>query len=552
MKSHHVSLPIVAALVAAFPAAAQTLPDAGQTLQELQRPPVPVQRPAPTLNLPQDAPVQGGDGLRFKVQTVRLEGDKTIDAAALRSDLEGLSGKEVSLGDLRREARRLTGMLREAGYPLARVVLPAQEVRDGLVRFQLLEGNLGRVRPDNRSRVDDERLGIVLAAQFEPDAPLTAAALERTLLLSADLPGVGPVTGTLAPGDRVGTSDLTVSVDPGKAMEGELTADNFGNRYTGENRVSARLDWNSPTGTGDRVRANITATDEHLYYGRLAYDRPLGGNGLRLGAAFSRSQYSLGREFAALNAHGKADTVSLYSNYPIVRSRANSIWLGATFDRRKLKDQVDATTTNTGKTGDTLSLALEGDWQDGLLGGGANRWRLAAVSGRLSIDSPEAKATDAAGPRTAGSYSKWQTSFSRQQAIDAETQVTGNLQGQWAGKNLDSSEKFVLGGAYGVRAYPQGEGIGDEGLLANLELHRTLMPGLEGKLFYDWGQVRINRNPGFTTTANNVTLGGFGLGLDWRTDDVFLGASLAWRDRQSSVSSPDKRPRIWLQAGIRF
>ena len=49
--------------------------------------------------------------------------------------------------------------------------------------------------------------------------------------------------------------------------------------------------------------------------------------------------------------------------------------------------------------------------------------------------------------------------------------------GQLADKNLDTAEKFYLGGPGGVRAYPQGEATGDQGYRLSGEL-RLLVPGL--------------------------------------------------------------------------
>lgn len=544
--------PISLALVlAAAPAWAQTPPNAGQILQELERPAVPAPRAAPTLQLPEETDGQADGKIRFTVREARLEGGEALDTAPLRAELDSLGGKEASLGDLRRLARQLTQMLRDSGYALARVVVPAQEIRDGAVRFLLLEGRLGRVSADNRSGIDNERLDALLRAQVPADAPLQSVALDRALLLLSDLPGAGRVAGSLAPGDRVGTSDLTVAVTPGKPLEGELTADNYGNRYTGENRISARLDANSPAGIGDRLRANLTASDEALYYGRIAYDVPLGDDGLRLGGALSRSSYELGREFANLRSHGTADTASFYGSYPLLRSRAANLALGASAEHRKLDDRIDSTGTATAKSADVLTLSVDGDWQDALGGGAVTRLRLAASGGRLAIDTPAAQASDAAGPRAAGGYVKWQASVSRLQALAPETRLYASLQTQWAGKNLDSSEEFSLGGAYGVRAYPQGEGVGDEGALANLEVRYDLLPGLEARAFYDWGAVRINKND-FTTSANTLTLAGYGVGLGWTGGEFFVSATVAWRDRQAATSAPDKSTRAWLVAGWRF
>jgi hemolysin activation/secretion protein len=548
-------LPLVTlvTLLGALPAWAQTPPppDAGQVLREMERPVAPRPHAAPILQLPEEREGQADEQIRFAVREARLEGGEALDKVDLKAELATLEGKEASLGDLRRKARQLTQMLRDAGYTLARVVVPAQEVRDGVVRFLALEGRLGRMSTDNQSAVNDSRLDATLRTQVPGDAPLQTAPLDRALLLLSDLPGAGAVVGTLAPGDRVGTSDLTVAVMPGKAWVGEVSADNYGNRYTGQNRISGWIDANSPAGLGDRLRANLTATDEALYYGRIAYDLPLGADGLRLGGALSRSTYQLGREFANLKAHGTADTASFYGSYPLLRSRSSNLTLGGNAEHRKLDDRIDSTSTVTDKSADVLTVSLDGDWQDTLLGEAVSRWRLASSSGRLSIETPSAKTLDAAGPQAAGRYDKWQASLMRLQSVTSTTRLYGSVQGQQAGKNLDSSEKFTLGGAYGVRAYPQGEGVGDDGLLANLELRQNLLPGLEAKAFYDWGKVRVNHH-NYTTAANAVTLSGYGVGLGWSAGGFFANISVAWRDRQAAVSAPDEKQRGWLQLGWRF
>ena len=47
---------------------------------------------------------------------------------------------------------------------------------------------------------------------------------------------------------------------------------------------------------------------------------------------------------------------------------------------------------------------------------------------------------------------------------------------------------MYLGGANGVRAYPQGEGSGDEGVLGTLELrYHTNLPGLILSTYFDAG-----------------------------------------------------------------
>jgi hemolysin activation/secretion protein len=124
-----------------------------------------------------------------------------------------------------------------------------------------------------------------------------------------------------------------------------------------------------------------------------------------------------------------------------------------------------------------------------------------------------------------------------------------------ASKNLDISEKMELGGAYAVRAYPEGESYGDEGYVATIEA-RLLLPefgaGLPGRLqliaFVDNGGVRYDRNRYFTgDRSRNLT--GAGVGVNWFAGNSFLvKAAYAHRIGDARVTSePDKSGRVWVQ-----
>jgi hemolysin activation/secretion protein len=65
--------------------------------------------------------------------------------------------------------------------------------------------------------------------------------LDRRLLLLSDVPGI--VSGaTLRPGEAVGTSDLLVQSTPGPTAAGNITVNNYGNRYTGSALFGGEVD----------------------------------------------------------------------------------------------------------------------------------------------------------------------------------------------------------------------------------------------------------------------------------------------------------------------
>ncbi|WP_158253781.1 ShlB/FhaC/HecB family hemolysin secretion/activation protein [Chromobacterium alticapitis] len=544
--------------LAAIPAAwAQTLPapsavpDAGQTLRELQRSATPESKSSASLRAPAEAGEAADNGLRFPVRRVRIEGAVHIPAAELQALVDTLIGPQMGLNDLRGGAHRITALYRERGYLLARAYLPAQELQDGIVTIQVLEGQFGKSLVRNGSKLPTALLEATLNAQLPAEGIVRSAQTDRALLLLADLPGAGPVNGSLRPGDRVGSSDLAVQVEPGKAVEGEFSADNYGNRYSGQERMNGRAAFNSPLGLGDRLELRATYTSEKLAYGRMAYDAPLGRDGLRLGGAFSISHYDLGQEFASLEATGSARTATLYGSYPLLRSLARNVWLAGNVEHRNLRDDIGATLTDSKKSADVSTIEAYGDWVDGFLGGGYGSWRVSILAGELHIDSDIARLVDGMGPRTEGAYQKYNFSLSRTQRLPLNNELAISLTSQMANKNLDSSEKFVLGGAYGVRAYPQGEGTGDEGWLGNIELRHAILPGLQAAIFADQGHVQFSHSA-YAAGANGQTLRGYGLSLGASTGGFSAKASVAWRDGAAAASAPDHRPRLWLLAEYRL
>jgi hemolysin activation/secretion protein len=150
-------------------------------------------------------------------------------------------------------------------------------------------------------------------------------------------------------------------------------------------------------------------------------------------------------------------------------------------------------------------------------GGGANSASLSLVTGTLDLNGSPNQAADAATTRTDGRFSKLRYALSRQQVITSTTSAFASLAGQFANKNLDSSEKFYLGGASGVRAYPASEGGGANGWLADLELRRQLPLGFNIAGFYDHGHVTVNRNNDFAgaPALNAFSLRGAGVSLGW-------------------------------------
>lgn len=527
---------------------------AGGAIQQIPPAPIP-QKSAPDLPIKRNetpAPPASG-GPRFMVTALHITGQTRFTEAELLAATGFRPGNELDLGDLRSLAAGITRFYNQNGYFVAQAYLPAQDIKDGAVTIAVIEGRYGTIRLDNQTNVSDRVFDDVLDDLNSGD-PVVTAPLERGLLIISDIPGVG-VRSTLAPGEAVGTSDLVISVTQGQRVTGSLEADNWGNRYTGAYRLGGAVNLNEPLGIGDVLSVRVLAsTSGGMKYGRVSYQAQVEDG--TLGVAYTRFDYRLGKEFASLRARGSEEIVSLYGSYPLIRSYDNNLYALAGVDFRTFEDKVGVTSSSIDRQATVLIAGLSGDWHDRVGGGGWNAYSLTGTFGDLDIESPLARMIDADTARTHGAYGKLSASASRSQHVSGPFSLYGLVRGQVAFDNLDSSEKMELGGATGVRAYPEGEAYGDQGYMATLEARLWLpdwserVPG-EIQLigFVDTGSVTYAKSPWFSG-SNHATRSGVGVGLSWteRNDfEVTVAYGHAIGNRPAT-SAPDRSGRFWVRA----
>lgn len=541
--------PLMAAIALALPAIAQQAPDAGQLLQQ-ERPAPSLPKAGPRIQIAPAATaatLPGGSAVMLK--GVRFTGNTRLTSEELHAVLGDVADRPFDLAGLQALAQKVSAHYRAAGYPFARAFVPEQQFTDAVLQITIVEGRYGQIKAQGDSR-------LAAAAQeflsgLEPGAVIEAASLERATLILDDQPGLQTAP-LIRPGQELGTGDLLIDVLPGPAFKGELGLDNHGNRYTGEYRARASLQWDSPFMVGDQINVNGNVSNQAQWLGSLGYNRPLGHSGLRASLAYARTRYELAKQFASLDATGTADILSAGLSYPLIRSTHSNLSLTATYQYKKLDDREGATHTSSGKKNQVLPLALQFDRRDSLGGGGITYGSLGFTPGRLSLDNT-LQAADAASARTQGSFHKWNLDVARLQATPlAGLNLFGRVSMQSASKNLDSSEDFGLGGYYGVRAYPSGEGFGDQGWLVQLEA-RYQMGRLAPYGFYDAGHSKTNKNP-FSARGNERDLAGYGVGLRFADQAWSLEAALAWRSRGGAPTSDtaDRNPRLWVKAGWKF
>lgn len=531
-------------------ALAQTVPDAGALQQQIERERA-IQMPkkiAPEKPA-EPAAMKPASGVVITVREFRFAGNTLLSADQLAPAVAEYLNRPLDFSQLQAAAAAVANAFRAAGW-VVRAYLPAQDIQQGVVTIQIVEAVFGGVQVEGESkRVAASRVMRGVEAQQAIGKPLNADALDHALLVADDLPGVA-VSGALRAGKRERETDLVLKLADEPRVIGDAAIDNTGARSTGSKRFAANLNLNSPLGIGDLVTGNFIHSSGSDYF-RLGYSLPLGANGWRVGANASHLSYELiGADFAALRAEGTSTSVGLEARYPIIRSRLKNLFLSLNVDRKRYENKSLGATSSDYDI-DNYAIGLNGNLFDNLGGGGANSANLVLVGGSVdlgTLDFRENAALD-------GGFSKLRYSFSRQQVITDQVSFLAALAGQESGDNLDSAEKFYLGGAYGVRAYPTSEAGGASGSLINLEVRWRLPSGVTVSGFYDHGRVRNDDgNPSYG-------LKGAGLAAAWQSS-FGLNLKATWARRighnpNPTASGDDQdgsldKNRFWLSASQSF
>lgn len=542
---------------------AQTVPDAGTLIRDQNRERNIQIRPNGTLppSYLTAERMKNTQGPKILVNDFRISRAVLFPESELKNLLAEYVGKELSMSQLQDAATRISEHYRRNGY-FARALLPEQDVRDNIVEIVILESSLGGVgfTQPHPLRAKTEMAEKLLLAQQQVGKPLRPDDVLRGLKLINETPGY-TATATLQPGKNESETNLLIKLDDGPLFNGLAILDNQLVRSTGSYRLLGGVNLNNPSGWGDQVNVMGSWSDGSNFM-RAAYLFPLGFNGARMGINATRLNYSLGGSFASLQAKGNANLYGTTLSYPLMNTSTVNLDVGASFDGKYFINDANGSNTSD-KSLKSVTLSLTGDNVDSMGGGGQNRFGLSWVSGKADLAAnPFDFNSDNSTSQVHGGFQKVTYNLNRLQKLNDSTGLFIGMTGQTATNNLDTAEKFSLGGPIAVRAYPIGEAAGDEGWLAVSELRYNYADDTQFTAFVDTGGIRLHKMTwsGWNTTnpglRNSYALSGAGLGVNWaRKSDFMLRGIFAvplgnnpGRDLNGNDSDGTKKSaRLWLQ-----
>ena len=470
-------------------AAAQGLPPPLQA--PAQRNPVDLTAPqappalAPAVQPPPITPSTGpGAAAELRIGRVTVSGNEALPLPALAPAFAGLAGATVPLARIEEARIDILRAYREAGYPFAAVnagLTPRPEGGADL-EFAVVEGYIAEVKLEGDIGPAGTQ-ALRFLNRLIGQRPVSAAAIERALLLVSDIPGV-TVRGTLRPlPTEPGALQLVAQLER-RWYGGYLNLDNRGYKLVGpwEGLLVAGL--NSFTEFGERTELSLYgAQDSTQWFLQGSEEAFIGSSGLRVRLYAGGGETRPSGTLKALGYFGQSQVAGFGVTYPVIRSRPLNLYLVGGFD---IFDSTIATGTDIRNrpiaSRDAIrTLRFGPDWQ--FLDSGL--WFLPPAvtigSFRLHQGIRGLGATENGDPLSGRSgaenfgFTKISGEIQRTQPLFSPApgwllSIQALFAGQWSDDILPQAEKYYLGGARLGRGYYAGQVTGDRAWGAAFEL----------------------------------------------------------------------------------
>lgn len=539
----------------AFAQAVPSSVDPGRVRSDIERRTLPQVAPDSEITAsPMAKAPAGADQVKFVLADLNVIGAHDVSKADIQSIYQNDLGKTITLQRVYDIANQITLTYRDRGYILSRAVVPPQEIEDGTVRIQIVEGFVthyqvqGDVPAGLKAKVED------YAKQLMGRGTVSAKNLERYLLLMNDLPGVR-VRSVLSPSANTpGGADLTLVVEQRKA-EFLLGMDNFGNSFLGPVRYSAGVQLNSLFGEAGQINANTLQVPDHkeIQYYAIGYQNFIGSEGTRAGmtGSYTLTEPSLPNGLGgALDPQGQSYSVGASVVHPFVRSRAMNVNGGLSFEWNENTTEFGPGLAAIETDDDTRVIRATGDmtfldnWH------GFNSGRMVVSQGIEAFGSSETGDSNLSRPAGEADFTKVNAEVTRLQRLYGPINGFVGVTGQWSDDALLSSEEMGLGGPDYGRGYDLSEITGDRGIAGKAELSwreqmgYTYLDTIEPYAFYDLGAV-WNKDPG-AGLPSRTSLASTGLGVRANINnnlraDTFLAKPLTREVPSRGDSSDDWR-----------
>ncbi len=452
------------------------------------------------------------------IQNLEVSGN-TIFKAEITKIIESNFGKTLTLEELNGIADAITTLYVSAGFVNSLAFLPPQNISNGIVKIQVVEGRIDDIKVEGLQRLNpDYVISRVRLAQLNP---FNRDRLEDELKLLRVNPLFENVEASLRPSNKSGESILIIKIKEANPLIVNFSTDNYSPTTVGGEKFGVSATYlNLFAGTGDELSVGYSRSfTGGLSQLDFSYQIPINASNGTLQFRYAPSAFRItDPAFADLDINGGSTLLEFNFRQPIIRSPREELALslgfsyfnGQSFVFNNLpfpaigSDINGATTTSVLKFGqEYLSRDPGGAW---------------GVRSQFNLGLGIFNATINPDPIPSAQFFSWLLQAQRAQILNDDNLLILQADLQLTPNNLLPSQQFVIGGGQSVRGFRQNARIGDNGARLSVENRYAMLRNAAGETvlqlvpFLDMGVVW--NNAGNLTTEQNF-LAGAGLGIIW-------------------------------------
>jgi hemolysin activation/secretion protein len=490
----------------------------------------------------------------FFVTELQVEGNTVLSALRIEAVLAGFVGPGKTLQDMESARATLEKAYQEAGFITVVVDLIGGEVSEGVVKLQVIEGKVARVKVTGSQYLSPQYVREQVSELKEGSVPNFNVVQRQLMAVSrGDDRRVQPI---VRPGLTPGSVETELRVSDALPVSGTIEINNRQSPDTKPMRLSATVRYDNLFQRDHSISLNAMITPQDTKQSKVlvaSYTLPASDGATW--ALFAVASDSLVAPVGAANVVGKGSVqgVRYIQSLPSVGETTHSLSFGVDHKhfRERIGEGPDSPTTplrylplnmayNASNQGegrqDTLSATLVMASRDIL------RRQVVCAGYDTQQDQFTCK-----NPNADGSFATLKLDWRHTHSLTGKWNGVLRLAGQVSSQPLVSNEQYALGGHETVRGYLESEVSGDRGMLVNTEVQSpNWMAGSKGAwltdlqnfAFVDGGRVFVSEP--LAGVPAHTSLWSWGLGVRLKS-----GTSLsadAW------IASPGKAASSYTRA----
>ncbi|MCI0507241.1 MAG: BamA/TamA family outer membrane protein [Gammaproteobacteria bacterium] len=499
----------------------------------------------PQLSLPPVKPPEPSDKqisqvLKFKLEALNFSGNTVFSGEQLQALIASYIGNEIDTLDIQQIKNLITKHYIDNGYLNSGAIIPDQDIQDGALDIQIVEGELSDVRVANKGRLRNQYISDRI--RLDPHKPLNLYVLQERLFMLQQDPRIKRINADLGPGEKRGESILNIEITEERPYTILLQADNHQPPSIGEEQGTLRFQHFNITGFGDKIDATVNYT-EGLNKGYVNYQWPLTADDKILYAAYEKSDSIIVTDeikAIGLDLENKSDTATIGLTYPVYKASSETFDVTLQLDKRKSTSYIDGTAVSYAGSGavDGVSkitaLRLIQNWLK------FSPQTVYSFRHIMSVGLDALDSTQHDGLEPDSDFFAWllQGQVAKQYAsLGLQTVFRADL--QVAFDDLMSMEQIAAGGANSVRGYRENQLVRDNGFIASMELRKAIFQSEDAQHlvqvagFADYGRAWMHSGPVEPESIYSV-----GAGLRWQWNRTAL-AEFYWAEPLKDISNPD-------------